>query len=51
MNNIHLNIIGSNPFSNLLEELEFINILDFKRSTLDYKKKCIVKILFPENTE
>lgn len=49
MNNIHLNIIGSNPFSNLLEELEFINILDFKRSTLDYKKKCIVKILFPEN--
>jgi hypothetical protein len=49
MNNIHLNIIGSNTFSNLLEELEFINILDFKRSILDYKKKSIVKILFPEN--
>ena len=49
MNNIHLNIIGSKTFSNLLEELEFINILDSKRSILDNKKKCNVKILFPEN--
>ena len=51
MDNIHLNIIGSKTFSNLLEELEFINILDSKRSILDNKKKCNVKILFPEKIE
>jgi DNA-binding response OmpR family regulator len=49
MDNIHLNIIGSKTFSNLLEELEFINTFDFTRSIFDNKKKCNVKILFPEN--
>ena len=49
MNNIDLNILGSNTFSNLLKELEFINILNFKKIVFDNKKNFIVKVLFPEN--
>ena len=49
MNNIELNILGSNTFSNLLKELEFINILNFKKFVFDNKKNIIVKVLFPEN--
>ena len=49
MNNIDLNILGSNTFSNLLKELEFINILNFKKFVFDKKKNFIVKVLFPEN--
>ena len=49
MNNIDLNILGSNTFSNLLKELEFINILNFKKFVFDKKKNFIVKFLFPEN--
>ena len=49
MNNIDLNILGSNTFSNLLKELEFINILNFKKFVFDNKQKFIVKVLFPEN--
>ena len=49
MNNIDLNILGSNTFSNLLKELEFINILNFKKFVFDNKKNLIVKVLFPEN--
>ena len=49
MNNIELNILGSNTFSNLLKELEFINILNFKKIIFDNKKNFIVKVLFPEN--
>lgn len=49
VNNIHLNILGSNTFSNLLKELEFINILNFKKFVFDNKKNFIVKVLFPEN--
>ena len=49
MNNIDLNILGSNTFSNLLKELEFINILNFKKFVFDNKKNIIVKVLFPEN--
>jgi DNA-binding response OmpR family regulator len=49
MNNIDLNILGSNTFSNLLKELEFINILNFKKFVSDNKKNFIVNVLFPEN--
>ena len=49
MNNIDLNILGSNTFSNLLKELEFINILNFKKFVFNNKKNFIVKVLFPEN--
>ena len=49
VNNIDLNILGSNTFSNLLKELEFINILNFKKFVFDNKKNLIVKVLFPEN--
>jgi DNA-binding response OmpR family regulator len=49
VNNIDLNILGSNTFSNLLKELEFINILNFKKIVFDNKKNFIVKVLFPEN--
>jgi DNA-binding response OmpR family regulator len=49
VNNIDLNILGSNTFSNLLKELEFINILNFKKFVFDKKKNFIVKVLFPEN--
>ncbi len=46
MNNIHLSIFGSSSFSNILNELEFNNILNQNNSD---KKKVLVKILFAEN--
>jgi len=51
MNNIHLTVLGSNPFLDVLNELEFSNILN-PNSTNNYnKKKLLVKILFAENIE
>ena len=48
MNNIHLSILGSVPFLNILNELEFNNILN--QNISDHSdKKILVKILFPEN--
>jgi len=49
MNNIHLKILGSVPFLNLLDELQFNKILNI--STLpNYNDEIIfVKILFAEN--
>jgi hypothetical protein len=49
MSNIHLTILGSTTFSNILNELEFNNILS-ESSRLDYSnKKILVKIIFAEN--
>jgi DNA-binding response OmpR family regulator len=49
MNNIHLSILGSGPFINILNELEFNNIIN-SSSKLNYNdKKIEVKILFVEN--
>ena len=49
MNNIHLTILGSKTFLNILDEVEFTNILN-PDNRLDYKNKSIfVKILFAEN--
>jgi hypothetical protein len=49
MKNIHLTILGSNLFSNILNEIEFNNILN-QNDTSNYSyKKILVKILFIEN--
>jgi DNA-binding response OmpR family regulator len=49
MNNIHLDILGSKPFSNIINELEFTNILNSKDQFNHNDKKISVKILFAEN--
>jgi len=49
MSNIHLSILGSIPFLNILNELDFKNGL-FSNKQLNYSdKKIFIKILFPEN--
>ena len=49
MNNIHLSILGSTPFVNILNELEFNNILNPNNQENRNGKKILVKILFAEN--
>jgi DNA-binding response OmpR family regulator len=49
MNNIHLKILGSVPFLNILNELEFNNISNQKKISDHCDKKILVKILFAEN--
>ena len=49
MNNIDLTILGSEKFTNLLNELEFYKPIITNRLLLDQGKKKLVKILFPEN--
>ena len=49
MNNIHLSILGSASFTNILNELEFNNILNPTRQANHNDKKILVKILFAEN--
>ena len=49
MNNIHLSILGSAPFSNILNELEFNDILNPANQLNNNNKKILVKILFTEN--
>ena len=49
MNNIHLSILGSASFTNILNESEFNNILNSTRQAKHDEKKVLVKILFPEN--
>ena len=49
MNNIHLTALGSAPFSNILNELEFNNILNPKIISNHSYKKILIKILFVEN--
>jgi len=49
MNNIHLNILGSNKFSDMLNELEFNNILNQNSISNHSDKKIFVQILFAEN--
>jgi DNA-binding response OmpR family regulator len=49
MNNIHLSILGSGPFLNILNELEFNNVINSNNQLNHNHKKILVKILFPEN--
>ena len=49
MNNIHLTILGSEKFTNLLSELEINKFIITNRLLSNYDKKILIKILFPEN--
>jgi DNA-binding response OmpR family regulator len=49
MNNIHLSILGSGSFLNILNELEFNNVINSNNQLNHNHKKFLVKILFPEN--
>jgi DNA-binding response OmpR family regulator len=49
MNNIHLSILGSDPFSSILNELDFNNILELSSQLNHHNKKILVNILFTEN--
>jgi len=49
MNITHLSILGSAPFSNILNELEFNNILNPHNISNNSSKKILVKILFVEH--
>jgi len=49
MNNFHLTVLGSDSFLNVLNELEFNNLLDSSNHLNSTDKKIIIKILFPEN--
>ena len=49
MNNIHLSVLGSAPFSNILNELEFNTILNSNIISNNTDKKILVKILFAKN--
>jgi hypothetical protein len=49
MNITHLSILGSTPFSNILNELEFNNILNPNNISNNSNKKILVKILFVEH--
>jgi len=49
MNNIHLTILGSLPFSSILNELEFNNILNPNNYLNQNNKKIFIKILFAES--
>jgi DNA-binding response OmpR family regulator len=51
MNNIHLSVLGSNTFLNLLNELEFSNILNLSSQLNHNNKKISVKILFANNLQ
>ena len=51
MNNIHLSVLGSGPFLDVLNELEFSDILNTDSTNNYNKKKLLVKILFAENLE
>jgi hypothetical protein len=49
MNNFHLTVLGSDSFLNILNELEFNNLLNSSNQLNSIDKKIIVKILFLEN--
>ncbi len=49
MSNIHLSILGSIPFLNILNELDFKNVLISNKQLNYTDKKIFIKILFPEN--
>ena len=46
MNNVHLQILGSTIFSNILNELDFNNVLKASSQTSHNEKNNLIKILF-----
>jgi DNA-binding response OmpR family regulator len=49
MNNIHLSVLGSTSFINILNEMDFNSILNPNIQSNPNDKKILVKILFVEN--
>ena len=49
MKNIHLSVLGSNKFLDILNELEFDNILNSNSQSNLSTKELHIKILFVEN--
>jgi DNA-binding response OmpR family regulator len=49
MKNVRLSVLGSNLFLDILNELEFNNILNFNSQLRQSTKELYVKILFVEN--
>jgi DNA-binding response OmpR family regulator len=49
MDTINLIILGSKNFADMLNELEFNNILNSNNQIIHYDKKTSVKVLFTEN--
>ena len=49
MNNVHLDILGSNPFVSILNELEFNKILNSSEQLNQSDKNILVKILFVDS--
>ena len=49
MNNVHVSILGSIPFLEILNEIEFNNILSPSSPSSINDQKISIKILFPEN--
>ena len=49
MNNFHLTVLGSDSFLNILNELEFNDLLNSINPSNSRNNKILVKILFPEN--
>ena len=49
MNNIQLSVLGSAQFLNILNELEFNNILNPNSSLNQEEKKILIRIIFVEN--
>lgn len=49
MNNVHLDVLGSQQFLKILNELEFSNNLNFSDQLNYISSKTLVKIIFAEN--
>ena len=51
MNNIHLHIIGSEPFSNLLNELNLNYNISFNKNFKFNNKDTLVRVIFVEKLQ
>ena len=49
MSNINLSILGSKNFSDILNEIQFNNVLNVNNQLIHNNKKILIKILFAEN--